>query len=399
VLLHPKEIPMSKRQLVVLFLVGVAGYTIGNGLIPLLPVYAKRLGASADLVGYYLAFSYAAIAAGTIAGGWLADKLDRRKPILFAAGLVVVPSLWLMGMASSLWQLAALTAVVWLMFGVGGTQINILAGLFAEPSQRGKVFGILGLTPGIGSLLGGLTIGFLADTWGYGTLFVTLAAFFALWPLFALLAEDKKAVVTKVGGTSADRAKTTLPRAFFLLLLSSTVVFVGFFGQVLGRSLAMNDLGFSATAITSTQAISGAVGLPLPLVLGLLSDRFGRKRALILSYLFAVAGLLTLAVATDYWHFALAASLIAALLASSAVGSALTRDLIPKEGIGRGMAAFNATTWVGGILGFAVAGRAVQSWGMTTTFVLAALLPLLGMILLTPIRESTRAAQPSVIPE
>ena len=183
------------------------------------------------------------------------------------------------------------------------------------------------------------------------------------------------------------------------MLLASIVVFATGFGQLLGRSLAMNEMGFGATAISSTQAISGATTLPLPVILGLLSDRFGRKWTLALSYLTGLAGLLVLAMASSFWHFALAASLATALSASNAVGSALTRDLIPKEAIGRGMSAFNATTWAGGIVGFAGAGYAVRSLGMSTTFISAALLPLLAIALLIPIREPRRGVERGALAE
>jgi MFS family permease len=42
-------------------------------------VFQNDLGA----VGYYLSFSYLALAIGTVAAGWLSDKLQRRKtPIM-----------------------------------------------------------------------------------------------------------------------------------------------------------------------------------------------------------------------------------------------------------------------------------------------------------------------------
>lgn len=380
---------MGRKQLITLFLVGVVGYSLGNGLIPLLPVYARNLGATPELVGYYLSICYASIAAGTIAGGWLADRLDRRKVLLVAAGVVASPALGLMGMVSDIWMLTALTALVWFSFGLGGTQISILAGLSAREAERGKVFGILGVTAGLGSLIGGLSIGFLADVLGYPAMLLALAIACVLWPLIALLTEDRRVSVTDSGAPEAKDDRR-LPGSLYLLLVSSTVVFVAHFGQLLARSLAMNDLGFGATAISSTTAIVGATTMPLPVVLGVLSDRFGRKGALTLSYVIAVVGLLVLAQATAFWHFAVTASLLAVLPASNAVGSALTRDLVPRESVGRGMAAFNATRWVGGVLGFASAGRAVQSVGMTTTFVLAGLLPVLAIALLTPIRETQR---------
>ncbi len=45
---------MSKKQLAWLFLDSLGYWTVGNGLIQLLPVYATKLGANSAVAGYYL---------------------------------------------------------------------------------------------------------------------------------------------------------------------------------------------------------------------------------------------------------------------------------------------------------------------------------------------------------
>jgi len=70
------------KQLVALFLCNLIVWTMGNGLVPLLPVYASQLGADQAVAGYYMAFSFLALAAGTLAGGWLSDRLQRRKELM-----------------------------------------------------------------------------------------------------------------------------------------------------------------------------------------------------------------------------------------------------------------------------------------------------------------------------
>jgi predicted MFS family arabinose efflux permease len=54
------------------------------------------------------------------------------------------------------------------------------------------------------------------------------------------------------------------------------------------------------------------------------------------------------------------------------------------------MSLFGATTWVGGIIGSAGAGQALQHFGATVTFMAGAFLPLLAFLLLIPIREAPR---------
>ncbi len=70
---------------------------------------------------------------------------------------------------------------------------------------------------------------------------------------------------------------------------------------------------------------------------------------------------------------------------SSAVGSALVADLIPKGLLGKAMAFFSAASWIGGVVGFAVTGFAIQSVGYTLPFLFAALLPLISIGLMTRI--------------
>jgi MFS family permease len=376
---------MSRRQYIALFLTSLILYTTANGLLPLLPIYARKLEDNPALIGNMLALAYVALAAGTLGAGWWSDLLQRRKVLLVAAGVLAITSVWLMGQVDRIWPLIAMVVVLWFLIGIGLSMISLLAGMYAGAQERGRVFGILTLTISLGSLLGGATMGKIADRWGYPTLFTALALFQVLWPLAGLLVEDRVAVRSR--GTSGEGTRTRFAQAFSLLLAANLLVMVAYFSGVLGRSLAMSQMGFDSDAVATTVAISGLVTLPLPPLLGWLSDRVDRKYLIILGYLIGSAGLVTLALSSMEWHFQLAFSLLSLLTISYGIGSAFATDLLPPESLSVGLPLFSATAWGGGIVGFFAAGYTIKNLPLVYTFYAGAALPLVGILLLFILRR------------
>ena len=301
---------MRTRQLSLLFLCNLVGAIFANGLMPLLPVYAARLGADPGVTGYYLAFCFLTLAVGALTAGWLSDKFQHRKLLLIIVPIGIMPAVWMMGRATQLWHLVALTATVWLLAGMGLALLSILASLSVAKEARGKVFGILGLTNGLGALIGGGITGLLVDHWGYATLFTVLTLLFIPRIVAAFFLEDKVVAPAPALQTPKAQASVRLGRDFYLLFGASLAAAVVSYMGMLVRSLAMDQRGFAAAAISSTVAVAGVVTLPVGLTIGALSDRLGRKPFLIMSNLVAVAGMLLLMASASLWQFWVAVSLL-----------------------------------------------------------------------------------------
>jgi MFS family permease len=375
---------MSKTQFVCLFYCSLVLWTVGNGLLPLLPIYFHQLGADSSVIGYSLSFIFFALAMGTVLAGWFSDRFQRRKLFFIVSGAgcsAITLVLGQIGRVLDIWAATFLFALAWFLGGMGLSLLSILTGLFAPHGRRGRVFGLLTSTGGLGALAG-FTFGPLADLYGYTGMFALVGVFSISCPLIGLLLKD---AARSPRSKSVERQVTT---SVLFLLAASTFAGIALYVGLLGRSLVMNQLVFSSSAISSTSAIGGAVTLPLPLLFGALSDRVGRKRLLALCFAMAIIGMLTLAVSSSLWHFWIALSFLTVLsYASSGVGYAFVTDLTPRKYLGRNISLYGATTWLGGIIGFAIAGVLFQSEGTSFTFLLGACLLLIALFLLMGVRQ------------
>jgi MFS family permease len=161
----------------------------------------------------------------------------------------------------------------------------------------------------------------------------------------------------------------------------------------LSRPLIMQDLRFNATAITTAAAIGSLVSLPLPLVVGRLSDRLGRKPLIVLCFFAMPLGLIVLATAGQIWQFWLASILQTILGISMVVSSALVTDMFADESLDTALSLLNATIWIGIVIGLSVGGVAINVFQMTPTLVVSVLVSLGAIGLLIPMEAPQRPRQ------
>ena len=361
----------------------------------LFPVYASRLGADEASSGNYMATVFTAIVGGTVAAGWLSDRFQKRKWQMVIAGIGGAVAFFLASQVTQLWQLMILIDIESFFAGIVIATISILTGLFAEKAQRGRVFGTLAITLGLGSVLGSLGIGPIADRWGYSALFVASGLCWVVLALTALLIEDKWVPPAASNPHPNMPALTAVPKlsgAFYLLLVSNVLVWASIILANLGRPIQMDRLGFDAAAIAGAVALGGIVSLPFPYIAGWLSDRIGRYRLISLCFLASAVSLAILAASTVLWHFWVVCILAAGVGISTGVASALVTDLVPQEALGVALARFNATNWIGSIIGFAGAGYAIQYFGIATTYIIGAAFTLISIVLLMQVQRVRKLA-------
>jgi MFS family permease len=377
---------ISRKQLVILFMCTLIPFIIGNGLIPLLPVYAESLGADSVLAGLYLAVVYIALTAGALSAGWVSASPLRRKLPMIMASFLGLPFYWALGRTTSLFALTLFTSLLWFLGGLGLALGGILTGLSAGKAERGKVFGLIGLASGLGAVIGGLGTGWLVKQWGYPIMFGVLAVFSFMNAVAAMFLEEKEDDKTQ---PEEGQTPVIMPlgRHYFLLFSASIVVSISLFMFILIRSLSMSALGFDALEISSTAVVGALITFPLPFLLGRLSDRIERKKVLILAYLSSIVALFLLAFSNQLWHFWLVSIILGVMSGSNAsVGNALVIDLVSRQSLGKGLALYGATGWFGGIIGFALAGFMMQKLSTSLSCFFGCLMVIAAVGLLIPIK-------------
>lgn len=369
------------KRMFVLFGINLTTAAVGSSLGTLLPVYALRLGADANQAGLLMSMAFLSMAGGALAAGRVADRQAYRKPLLVAAGFLLVIVLLLAARIQTLGQLALFSVTLTFLDGMQMATVNALAGLHASKASRGRTFGLLASAGGLGALASGLA-GALVLRWGFSGLFIAAAAVALFKPLLGLLIQDAPAAGVQREPAQAGRAVLTRP--YVILFLASVAAFLTGGMYSLSRSLGMTQSGFDAAAVSSTVAVGGLITLPIPMVLGWLSDRIGRRPLLALCYTAGAASLLLLMVSTQLWHFWAASAFHAVLNASLGIGSATVTDLVPRRSLGSALALFGTTNWIGMILGNALTGNAIRSFGLAPTLLAGAGLALLAVLLAAP---------------
>jgi len=357
---------------------------VGMGLFPLLPLYATEFGATRTVIGIYFAVVYAASVVGTIATGWLAQRVPPRS-LFVAAGVLGAGALVLLGQATALWQVVVFTAAIWFGGAITIPLVGVFTGLVADGDNRGKSFTLMYLAFPLGAVFGGTTVGQLVAWQSYPVMFAVLAAVWAVLPLIGLLAlRDER--FSRPTSSEAKTGETSAPlgRTFFLLLaaflLSATAVNVG----RLGTSLSMQNFNFSPNAVASTATVSGLVTIPITILIGALADRLGHKRLLVVGYVLAAGGALTLVIATQLWQFWVAATLmLVALVTNISVASAFATSMLERKSLSRGLPMINAMDSVASIASFASMGFLMDTFGATPLYLTAAGLAIVAVLQLS----------------
>jgi predicted MFS family arabinose efflux permease len=371
---------------------------------PMLGVLGADIGASGRAVGFMPTLTQLGYALGILLLAPLGDRFDRRR-IILAKAAVLCAALLLAGAAPGIgWLLVASLAI-----GLAASMAQDIvpaAATLAPESHRGKVVGMVMTGLLLGILLSRVVSGFVAEHFGWRSMFVVAAASIALVGVAAWRGLPRFRPTTELAygallGSLAAlwRRHAALRRATW----AQGLLAIGF--SAFWSSLAVMlhgapfHLGSAAAGAFGLAGAAGALAAPLA---GRLADRRGPELVTRLG-----AGLVVLSFAAMALMPLLSAPARLWLLAASAVGFDLgvQAALIAHQTIVYGIepaarSRLNAVLFTGMFIGMAIgsalAALLLPSWGWLGVTVLAtgSALAALGVRLSAPARPARSSAAP-----
>ncbi len=156
-----EKTPPSLLPIFLIVLVDILALTI---ILPLLPFYAEKLGASPVVVGLLVSvFAFCQLISGPILGH-LSDRYGR-KPLLILSQMGTCAGLILLGQAETLFWVFVARA----LDGFTAGNLSIAQAYISDittPANRAKAFGMIGVAFGLGFLVGPAFSGYLSQ-FGY----------------------------------------------------------------------------------------------------------------------------------------------------------------------------------------------------------------------------------------
>ena len=319
---------MAKSPLLPIFLivsVDVLGLTI---ILPLLPFYAEKFGASPAVVGL-LVSSYALcqLVAGPILGRW-SDHMGRR-PLLLVSQVGTLIGFLILAYANALW-LIFLSRII---DGLTAGNLSLAQAYISDvtkPEDRAKSFAIIGIAFGMGFLIGPAISGFLAQYSYQYPIFAAAAlsatsilATYFLLPSGAPAAADpltpRKFTVLDWGNYLRyfrEPSLRPLLWQFFAFTLAFAMFMSGFplFAE---RRFAWHGHPFGVKEVGYVYAYLGLLGVILQGgLIGRLVKIFGEPNLVRAGFFFAMTGLIALG-----FTYGVPLLLVVSAVASSGMGA------------------------------------------------------------------------------
>ncbi|SFM93626.1 MFS transporter [Thermodesulforhabdus norvegica] len=359
-------------------------YTGSYMRVPVVPVFARELGATIVLVGLINSVFFLTAGFLSLPMGYAADRLGT-KTVAASGILLAALTSFLLTFARNPYHIIP----IYFLFGLavssyGPTMMGYVARV-APPTHVGRAYGWYTTSLHTGISIGPAIGGWIADHFGYHNLFLSSALTLCCFPtLLLLLPEGNSAQPEPPSSKDKLKAKSS-PKTVFKHpgLWGCWLITIGLcFGLgtfITFVPLHARDASVPLSLIGVIFLTQGILNALLRIPFGIWSDKTRHRERLILIGVLAVAlALVVLGYATSFAVFMIGALLLGSglALAFTSIG-ALIAIISPPEHKSSALGGYNAGIYLGFMLASATMGSFIKAFGYPKAFSASGLLILL----------------------
>ncbi|MFK0524505.1 MFS transporter [Paenibacillus illinoisensis] len=358
----------TSNYLILIIVIVVAGISQGL-LLPVLSIFLEQKGVSPGLNGLNAAALYVGSFAMTLVAERLLGAVGFKKLIVGGLLFVMFPLILFPYLPDiKIWF------ILRLVVGIGDSALHYAAQLWVllvtAPEKRGRYISLYGMSYGLGFSIGPLGIKLLGfgEAVPFWVLFVCIGAVLLL---VLMKLPDTKPEKAEHGQLPERRFRRSWAWAWYALI---PALLYGYMEAGMNSNFPVYGLriGLDANQISSLLPFVGIGGLFLQLPLGILSDRFGRKKVLMSA---GIAGgvmfMLVPVAGTHFWWTLVLLTVAGGLVGSFfSLGLAYAADILPKALLPAAnvVASFHFT--IGSILGPNLGGQMINWFSPGSMFIL-----------------------------
>jgi MFS transporter, SET family, sugar efflux transporter len=395
---------LYRRAMLSLFLAGL-GISVAMPQLSLFLV--QDLHASLPVAGLFFLTNLAAPVLGFVVGRWsdrLADRLS-----LFKIGALVGLAGWVaMAVATQVWMAFLINLTV--LGFAGATSSLIFAAVRDELTHAptggdNRVMSTVRLGFSMGFMTGPLVGSVLGGIAGLRLTLIAAGVCTVLQALPMLGQRVARAVPDEAAGSGSDDDRRSqhrglLPLVSFLALavLAMSGDTIRFAYLPIFMELQLGTPDWLRGVVISAQSVGMLVFIPL---MGILADRYGARRLVVLNVVLGIGANLGFMIATTEWMLIVATLLNSAMWATlGGIGITVAQDLYPT-GIGMASSLYFSAIRFSGAIGGIAGGLGVSWFGVPGVFAVPAALCGVAAVglLVQAVLAHRRSAEPAPSPE
>ncbi len=348
--------------------------------VPVLPTYARDLGAPLGVVGLVVSVYGLAQIVLRIPLGLASDRLGRRKPFVYGGLLASAAGAATLALAPAAWALALGRAIV----GVGASTFVVsliyLADLFPS-GQLARAVSVLVAVSQLSQVVILIAGGLVAERWGVPTTFWA-AAGLALAGMLLLAPVPERPPTGSQSVGIGSLVRSGLRRDVVTVSAIAAVLQYGTFGLTYAfLPVYARDLGATESALGLLTTAAVAASALAALALAFVGDRVHARGAVMVGFLMAALSAAAVPMIAD----------LGVLTASQALGgfgrglvfaplATLSIRRVPPRERGAAMGVFQAVYALGMFLGPATSGALAEWLGLDRMFLVVAALSIMGAL-------------------